>query len=138
MLDQIRRLFKRIGRTAAEQEQREAMIDLLIWTMYADNVLTLTESDRIDEITEEMQWDSPTPPRQYLNVSVARVREANDNPSKADDLLQDISNRLGSREMRLQTYEACKELAQVDGQVADQETRFLTWVEEHFRIEDRG
>lgn len=136
MLDQIRGLFKRIGSSADRQEQREAMIDLLIWTMYADNVLTVTENDRIDELTEEMRWNSGTPAPQYLNVSIARVREALDDPEKSESLLDDIHERLGSHDMRVRTYEACRDLATADGEVAERETRFLARVREHFQIEE--
>ncbi len=111
------------------------MIDLLIWTMYADNVLTLPENERIDEVTDEMPWDSAIPARQYLYVSIARVREALDDPEKAESLLNDISDRLGSRDMRVQTYEACRDLALADGEVAAQESQFLEVVKQHFKID---
>lgn len=135
MLEQMRGLFKRIVGSADEQVQREAMVDLLIWTMYADNVLTLTEKERIDDLMDEMQWDSATPARQYVNISLARVREAIDDPSKSESLLDDIHNRLGSTEMRRRTYEACHDLAKVDGEVAERERELLARVKEHFQID---
>ena len=135
MLEQIRGLFKRIVSAADEQKQREAMVDLLIWTMYADNVLTLPENEKIDQVTEEMEWKSATPAQQYIYVSIAKVREALDDPTKAESLLDDISERLSSDEMRMQTYEACRDLASVDGEVADKEMHFLNAVKKHFQID---
>lgn len=137
MLDHIRGLFKRIGSAADEQHQREAMVDLLIWTMYADNVLTLPENDRIDQVTEEMNWNSATPVQQYVNVSIAKVRDAIDDESKAEALLNDISDRLGSDKMRSRAYEACRELARADGEVDDREMHFLDSVKSRFGIGDR-
>lgn len=134
MLDQIRSLFKRIGSAADEQGHREAMIDLLIWTMYADNVLALPENDRIDQFTEELNWNSATPPQLYVNISIAKVRDVIDDPAKADVLLQDISDRLGSDTMRTQAYEACRDLARSDGELADEERDFLDTVKSHFGI----
>lgn len=136
MLDHIRSLFKRIGSAADEQSQREAMVDLLVWTMYADNVLTLPENDRIDQVTEEMSWSSPMPPQQYVNIAIAKVRDAIDDPEQGETLMNDISDRLGSSKMRMHAYEACRDLAKADGEVADKEMRFLGTVKTHFGISE--
>lgn len=136
MLDHIRSLFKRIGSAADEQSQREAMVDLLVWTMYADNVLTLPENDRIDQVTEEMEWSSATPVQQYVNISIAKVRDALDDGEKGDALLNDISDRLGSGKMRQHAFQACRDLARADGEIADQETQFLEDVRAHFGISE--
>jgi uncharacterized tellurite resistance protein B-like protein len=135
MLEQIRGLFKRIVSAADEQKQREAMVDLLIWTMYADNVLTLPENEKIDQVTDEMEWKSATSAQQYIYASIAKVREALDDPEKAELLLDDISERLNSDDMRMRTYEACRDLASVDGEVADKEMHFLNAVKKHFQID---
>ena len=135
MLEQIRVLFRRIASTADEQKQREAMVDLLIWTMYADNVLTLPENEKIDQVTEEMSWNSPVPAQQYIYASIAKVREALDNSEKAESLLNDISERLQSDAVRLRTYEACRDLANVDGEMDDKELSFLNTVKTHFEID---
>lgn len=137
MLDHIRSLFQRIGSAADEQSQREAMVDLLVWTMYADNVLTLPENDRIDQMTEEMSWSSPMPPQLYVNVSIAKVRDAIDDAEASESLLNDISDRLGSEKMRMHAYEACRDLAKADGEVADKEMRFLSTIKTHFGIGER-
>lgn len=134
MLEQLSGLLERIGSAANAQKQREAMIDLLIWTMYADNVLTLPENDRIEKVSEEMKWESAMPAAQYLNLSIAKVRDVLDNQAKADDLLEDIRTRLGTAEMRREAYEACRDLAKSDGEIADKEMDLLTTVKERFNI----
>lgn len=138
MLDHIRSLFKRIGSAADEQSQREAMVDLLVWTMYADNVLTLPENDHIDHVAGEMTWHSATRPQQYVNIAVAKVRDALDDSAKADAFLDDISERLGSDKMRMHAFEACRDLARADGELADAERHFLGTIKTHFGIGDSG
>lgn len=135
MIDQFKGFFERIGRAADAQRQREAMIDLLIWMMYADNVLTLPENDRIDQITEEMEWDSPNRPSAYVNVSIAKIRDVLADDGKAKELLDSIDQRLGSDKMRSEAYEACRELANADGQVADEEMKLLNQVKHRFGID---
>lgn len=135
MLEQIRGLFKRIASTADEQKQREAMVDLLIWTMYADNVLTLPENEKIDQVTDEMSWNSTVPAQQYIYASISKVRQALDDSEEAELLLNDISERLQTDAVRLRTYEACRDLANVDGEMDEKELTFLSRVKTHFGIE---
>lgn len=135
MLEQFRTFFERIGRAADAQQQREAMIDLLIWMMYADNVLTLPENDRIDQITEEMKWEAPTRPSVYINTSISKIRDVLADEEQGKELLEDIDDRLGTKRMRQEAYEACRNIAQADGQMADEEMTLLNTVKEHFGID---
>ena len=134
MLEQFRRFFERIGRAADAQRQREAMIDLLIWMMYADNVLTLPENDRIDQITAEMEWEAPSRPSVYINTSISKIRDVLADEEKGRALLEEIHSRLGTDRMRKEAYEACRELARADGQLADEELQLLNTVKERFGI----
>ena len=134
MRDSLRDMLSYVGRTSGVQHQREAMIDLLIWTMYADSRLALSENDKIDRLAEEMGWDSPTPAGQYLNTSIAKIRDVLDNEDNASAVMDSIYERLGSDEMRRKAYRACRELAAVDGDVADEETEFLRTVMDRFHL----
>lgn len=134
MLDELRRLLNYIGRTANVQRQREAVIDLLIWTMYADNLLALPENDRIDRVADEMEWDSPMPAPQYLKVAIAKIRDALDDEEEAAAVMDSIYERLGTDHMRKEAYDACRALAQVDGEVADEEMDFLNSVKQRFDL----
>lgn len=134
MLDDLRSLLNYVGRRADAQKQREAMIDMLLWTMYADKLLALPENDRIDQLTEEMEWDSPTPPSQYLKVAIAKIRDVLDDDDKAAVIMNSIYERLGTDEMRRDAYVACRDLAKVDGEVADEEVDFLNTVKQRFDL----
>jgi hypothetical protein len=136
MFDELRDLLNYVGRKADAQRQREAMIDLLLWTMYADKLLALPESDRIDEMSAEMEWDSPTPAPQYLQVAVARIRDVLDDEEKAAAEMDSIYERLGTDEMRRSAYAACRDLAKVDGEMADEELAFLNTVKQRFHLAD--
>lgn len=134
MLETIKGLFSRVDRAGAQQKQREAMIDLLIWTMYADNVLTVPENDRIDEVAEELTADAAMPLRQYVGASIARIRDVLHDQDQAEVFLTDIYHRLGDDDMRRKAYDACNDLAQVDGVIADEETQFLDRIRTRFHI----
>lgn len=134
MIDRLRALFGKITAGEAAQHQREAMIDLLIWTMYADGRLALPENDKIDSLAEELPWDSVTPFQQYLNTSIARVRSVLADEEKSDELLGDIYGRLRDDEMRTRAFRACRDLAQVDGEVDEAESVFLDTVRARFNL----
>lgn len=134
MLDNVRDLLNYVGSKANAQQQREAMIDLLLWTMYADKLLALPENDRIDELSAEMEWDSPTPASQYLQVAVSRIRDVLEDPEKAAAEMDSIYERLGSDEMRRNAYTACRDLAKVDGEVSDEEQSFLNAIKQRFHL----
>lgn len=135
MLGQLVNRLKGLSSGAGAQMEREATIDLLIWTMYADNLLALPENEKLDQITQEIPWDSPTRPDQYMNVAIARVRDVVADSTLADGFLDDISRRLGSRKARAEAYQLCRELAQSDGQLAERETQLLDRIKAQFGIE---
>lgn len=134
MLEKLKGLFGRVNGSGMTQPQREALVDLLLWTMYVDRVLALPENERIERVGSETSWDSATPFPQYLNASLARVRGILADDAKAEAFLEDIYERLGSSEMRRQAYEACRTLAQSDGEVAEEERRFLERIRERFDL----
>ena len=135
MIDTLRKIFEKGDETGMQQREREAMVDLLIWMMYVDKVLTLPENDKIDRWAEELTWKSSTPVGQYISASTSRVRDALGDRDKAAALLEDIHRRLENEEMRREAYEACCDLAQADGQVADEEAQFLSLLKREFNVE---
>jgi hypothetical protein len=134
MIDRIKSLFERVGDAPVSQPQREALIDLLLWTMYVDKRLALPEGERIDQVPEELSWEAVTPFPQYLNARVARVREVLSDAQQDEALMDEIYARLGTDAMRRRAFDACADLAQVDGQVADEEARFLERVRVRFGL----
>jgi hypothetical protein len=134
MIDRIKSLFGKVGDVPISQPQREAVIDLLLWTMYIDKRLALPETERIDQVPEEMAWEAVTPFPQYINTTVARVREVLSDTDRAEALLDDIYARLGTEPMRRRAFDACRDLAQVDGQMADEESQFLEHVRTRFGV----
>lgn len=134
MLERLKGLFGKVDEAAMTQPQREAMVDLLLWTMYADRVLSLPENERIDQMQSELSWESVTPFAQYLSTSIARVREVLTDEEKADALMDGVYARLDSDAVRRKAYEAARQLAQSDGEIAEEEALFLERVRARFAL----
>ena len=119
---------------AVEQAQREALLDLLVWAMYADRHLALPERKAIRQHAEDMDWDSPTDPATYLDEAVVRLRELLGDDAAEATHLRSISVRLGTPDMRLLSYRACQELTAADGERRPEEEAFLARVANQFGI----
>jgi uncharacterized tellurite resistance protein B-like protein len=136
MLERIQKAFRRVNESDADQQQRKATMDLVVWMMYADSAITLPESDAVDRIVEELSGDDTALPlEQYVGSSTAKVRNALGDEEASEQLLTDIHERLGTPEMRQRAYDACRDLARADGHMADEEEAFLSTVRARFGIQ---
>ncbi len=130
-------VFKRIlGKEATQAEsftqpQREALLDLLLLGMYADNMLSMAENQFLDDEMEELVWDSPTSPGAYLSAAIHRVRTAEEDIEKRNALLQSIKERFGDVHGKQGALLVLKDLLASDG-TAEQEQTFLTEIQRMF------
>ena len=95
----IRKLF---GKSEAPndcltQPQREAIVDLLNYCMYADNLVMLAEDRLIADTAAKFNWDSKVPFDQFEVRSVSNARNARESQVYRDRFLASISDRLSTR-----------------------------------------
>ena len=134
MFARLKGMLGFLGGSDLTQSQREAILDLLLWTMYVDRRIAVPENEQIDQLPEEFSWRSVTPFSLYVNTSLARVREVLSDPEAAETLLADVQRRLDTEATRRKAYEACNRLACADGQVAEEEARFLERIQARFGL----
>jgi len=131
--DDHRRLYSRVlnlFRGSAKvrqtsQPQREALIDLLVWTMFADRHVALPEQSFIAQQAEGLAWDSPRPVELYIDKAVRRIREVLGDEAAEETYLEEIAARLADPEMKRTAHAACDELIGVDGERAPAELTHL-------------
>lgn len=58
------------------QSQREALIDLLVFSIFADAHISLQEDAALEAILAEIGWDSPRPREIHFCNSMSRARKA--------------------------------------------------------------
>jgi len=133
----IRNLFHRHpeGRDGLTQTQREAMIDLLLAAMYADRRVALQEDENIAAQLHTLSWDSGTAPETYLDQATAHVRDAVATKEGEVRLLEDIRDRLGTREARQHAFDLCVTLLKSDATETAEETRFERDIKMLFDLE---
>jgi hypothetical protein len=107
------------------QPQREAIIDLLNYCMYADNFVMLAEDRLISDTVSKFNWDSKVPFDQFDVRSVSNARNARENQEYRDRFLASIRDRLGTAAVKGQALDLCQELFVADGARSDEEDAVL-------------
>ncbi len=109
---------------AWNQTQREALVDLLYYAIYADNHLSTLEEHRITEELAAIHWDGAISLDHCVNRAITRARDARSDRSANESHLASIKERLGSESARSKAAALCEEVLRADG-MADKERNFL-------------
>lgn len=98
-----------------EQKEKEAIIDLLMLAIYADNHLSLAEDKILKEEFEKMRWVSVTGIDIYLAEATARARSALTSEVARKEFLEFIGERLTSRPARGKALDLLSKVFYSDG-----------------------
>ena len=107
------------------QPQREAIIDLLNYCMYADNFVFLAEDRFITDTVAKFNWDSKVPFDQFVLRSTDSARNARESQVYRDRFLGSIRDRLDTAAVKGQALDLCQELFLADGARSDEEDAVL-------------
>jgi hypothetical protein len=112
------------------QPQREAIVDLLNYCMYADNLVMLAEDRLIADTVKKFNWDSKTPFDQFEVRSVGNARNARESQVYRDKFLTSIGDRLSTDAVKAQALDLCQELFLADGAQSHEEDEVLQHLRE--------
>jgi hypothetical protein len=123
----IRKLFHKseAPNDGLTQPQREAIVDLLNYCMYADNLVFLAEDRLITDTVAKFNWDSKVPFDQFDVRSIDNARNASENQGYRDRFLASIRNRLDTAAVKVRALDLCRELFLADGARSDEEDAVL-------------
>ena len=113
--------------SAWTQTQREALVDLLYYAIYADNHLSAAEETRIATELEKVEWDGPLSVEQAIERAIHRARDARSDPAAKTRLLASVKLRLSTETAISKAAALCEEVLRADG-LADKESPFLAEV----------
>src|ERR1051325_5131930 len=113
----IRKLFhkSKAPNDGLSQPQREAIVYLLNYCMYAANLLMLSEDRLIADTVAKFNWDPKVPFDQFDARSVSNARNASESQVYRDQFLASITDRLGTAAVKAQALDLCQELFLADG-----------------------
>ncbi len=123
----IRKLFHKseAPNDGLTQPQREAIVDLLNYCMYADNLVFIAEDRLITDTVAKFNWDSKVPFDQFDVRSIDNARNARESPGYRERFLGSIRDRLDTAEVKGQALDLCEELFLADGARSDEEDAVL-------------
>ena len=125
----IKKLFRKSDAAAHKdgltQPQREAIVDLLNYCMYADNLVFLAEDRLITDTVAKFNWDPKIPFDQFDVRSIGNARNATENQGYRDQFLASIRDRLDTAAVKGQALDLCQELFVADGARSDEEDAVL-------------
>jgi len=123
----IRKLFRKSEgpKDGLTQPQREAIVDLLNYCMYADNLVMLAEDRLITDTVAKFNWESKTPFDQFDGRSVGNARNARESQVYRDKFLGSIKDRLDTPAVRGKALDLCQELFLADGAQSKEEDEVL-------------
>jgi uncharacterized tellurite resistance protein B-like protein len=124
-------MFNRLFKSAPEpkdgliQSQREAIVDLLHYCMFADHLVALSESKFVAANVEAMSWDPKISFDYYQGKSIGAARAALDEPESRKGFFDSINLRLTTPELRNRAVGLCEKLFLADGTRSEKESAML-------------
>ncbi|MGF1672645.1 MAG: hypothetical protein ACFCUV_03045 [Rivularia sp. (in: cyanobacteria)] len=134
MREQLSLTLSEIAKQDLTQNEREAIIELMMMTMYSDKNLKLAEDELIQEYVSNIKWESPLSVDFYFGKVTPKIRTALQDKEKMNAFLIDINNRLESEAVKTQVLQLCNDLAIADADFSSEEKELLEHISQVFQI----
>jgi hypothetical protein len=126
------RTFTLMNITGFTQEQKQALLDLLIIGMYADHNLASAEDARIDELLDTFQFASDYERQLFSDAAFTRVSRESASPDAIGGAVKRLAGHFPTRELRRKAYGVLNDLITSDGRVTSEESQLLSVAKELF------
>jgi uncharacterized tellurite resistance protein B-like protein len=116
------------------KDQRQALLDLLVVTMYVDGNLKAAEEIWVEQALTTMGFQTEYDRNREFDAAVTRVRQHTQTADAARDCAVKLAQKFTIPEQRREVLAILNELAGTDGAVAPEETNLLAAVQKAFRL----
>ncbi|MBV6625347.1 MAG: tellurite resistance TerB family protein [Rivularia sp. (in: Bacteria)] len=134
MRDKLRLSLSEIAKQDVTQNEREAIIELMMMIMYSDKNLKLAEDEAIKEYATSIKWESPLSLEFYFGKVTPKIRTALSNDEKMHVFLKDINTRIESEAVKAQVLLVCNDLAMADAEFSAEEKDLLKNISQVFQV----
>ena len=117
-----------------DQEQNEALIDLLTAAKAIDGELRKVEQRELLEVLDMLEWSGDQTMARYVEDAVERAQELEPVAESLQAFFADIGQRLGAEWLREEGYFLASRIALADAEVVEQERLFLKHLVKAFEI----
>ena len=115
-------------------DQKAALLDLLILGMYQDGHIAAAEDDRVKLLASSFELGSDYARQQFIDASFGRVNRHQRTPEAIRSAVFESGSAFRDEKQRRQALDALAELLASDNRVTNEENRFLVMVEEAFEL----
>jgi hypothetical protein len=115
-------------------QQKQALVDLLVLGMYADGNLDLIEEEKARRVLDGIQFTSDSARQYFIDASFARARKHVGSPDSTRNYVAEIAKNFSTPALRRQVYTALEDSLASDRKLADKESELLVIVTEEFKL----
>ena len=115
-------------------EQKSALLDLLILGMYQDGHIAAAEDERVKSLLDSFDLPSDYARQQFIDASFARVNKQQRTPEAIRSAVFAYASKFKDTEQRKEALDALAELLAGDSRVTNEENRFLAMVQEALEL----
>ena len=120
--------------TGFTDQQKQALVDLLVLGMYADGNLDLIEDEKARQVLDAIQFSSDSARQYFLDASFARARKNGAAAKTARSYVSEIAGSFPTPAMRRQVYSALEDSLMSDQKISGKESELLLIVSEEFKL----
>jgi hypothetical protein len=120
--------------TRLTDQQRKALLDLLILAMYADGRLDLEEDARLNRLLTAMGFETEYDRDRQLDDSITRLREYSQNPQVARTRAVQLAQSFTDPEQCRGVYQLVEQQVNSDNSVVPAEHEFLSSIRQALKI----
>ena len=115
-------------------EQKSALLDLLVLGMYQDRHLASAEDERIKLLLSSFDLPSDYARQQFLDASFGRVTQHPQTPEATRSAVFNSAAQFNTEAQRRQALDILAELLASDNKVTTEENRFMVSVKEALKL----
>ncbi|MEM7714624.1 MAG: TerB family tellurite resistance protein [Cyanobacteria bacterium P01_A01_bin.68] len=134
MREKLRISLSEIAKQDVTQNEREAIIELMMMTMYSDKNIKLAEDEVIKEYASNIKWESPLSLEFYLGKVTPKIRTALESKEKTTAFLEEVNTRIESEAVKSQVLKLCNDVAMADSEFSVEEKELLENISQVFQI----
>ena len=120
--------------TGFTQEQKQALLDLLIVGMYADHDLASAEDERIQQLLDAFNFPSEYERDRFSDAAFTRAARQSGSPEAIRAFVGEIASHFPTPEIRRRAYDLLDDLLTGDGKVTSEESKLLGATREVFQL----
>ena len=115
-------------------EQKQALLDLLILGMYADRNLASAEDACVQNLLASFQFPSDFQRDNFSDAAFTRTSRHTSSPDAVRAYVADLAKRFPTPEIRRTVYDRLNSLLTSDGRVTTEESQLLTAIRAAFSL----